>query len=60
MRRVQSWKVLIGIFLAFWLIFAVVLIVADFPFYIISIALTTTAALSALVIALAWAYTHNY
>jgi len=59
MKRVQSWQILTAIFIAFWVIFAVVLVAADFPFYIISIALTTIAALSALVVALAWAYTHN-
>ncbi len=33
---------------------------ADFPFYIISIALSTILMLSILVVALAWAYTHDY
>jgi hypothetical protein len=60
MKRVQPWQILIVIFAIFWVIFAVVLIATNFPFYIISIALTTVAALSALVVALAWAYTHGY
>jgi len=60
MKRVQPWQILVAIFVVFWVIFAVVLVAANFPFYIISIALTTIAALSALVVALAWAYTHNY
>jgi hypothetical protein len=61
MKQVQAWKVLIGIFVAFWLIFAVVLIVfSEFPFYVISIALTTIAMLSVLVVALAWAYQNNW
>jgi hypothetical protein len=59
MRRLQAWQYLIGIFAVFWVIFAIVLIITDFPFYIISIALTTTAMLSLLVIALAWAYQNN-
>ena len=60
MRRVQAWQVLCVIFAAFWLIFAVVLIVfSQFPFYVISIALTTILVLSALIIALAWAYQNN-
>ncbi len=60
MRRLQAWQYLIVIFASFWVLFATVLIVGNFPFLIISIALTTIAALSALVIALAWAYTHDY
>ncbi len=56
----QVWKYLVGIFVPFWLFFAIILIVAEFPFYVISIALTTIAMLSALIIALAWAYTHDY
>ena len=60
MKSKQSWKYLIGIFAIFWTLFAVVLIATEFPFYVISIALTTIAMLSALIIALAWAYTHDY
>ena len=60
MRRMQAWQVLCVIFAAFWLIFAVVLIVfSQFPFYVISIALTTILVLSVLIIALAWAYQNN-
>lgn len=60
MRRIQAWHILIFIFAVFWLIFAVVLIVfSGFPFYVISIALTTILALSALIVALAWAYQNN-
>ena len=59
-RCFQAWQYLIGIFAAFWVLFAIVLIMADFPFFVISIALTTTGMLSFLVVALAWAYTHNY
>lgn len=60
MRRMQAWQYLIGIFAVFWVIFAIILIITDFPFYIISIALTTIAMLSLLIIALAWAYQNNF
>ncbi len=60
MRSRQVWKLLVGIFAIFWIFFAIILIVAEFPFYVISIALTTIAMLSALIIALAWAYTHDF
>ena len=60
MRSKQAWIWLIVIFAAFWVVFAIVLFAADFPFYIISIALTTVLMLSILVVALAWAYTHDY
>ena len=59
MQRRQIWKYLIGIFAAFWIIFAVFLFLGDFPFYIISIALSTVLVLSALIVALAWAYQNN-
>ena len=59
MQRRQIWKYLIAIFGAFWLVFAIFLFLGDFPFYIISIALTTVLVLSALIVALAWAYQNN-
>jgi len=59
-RRLQAWQLLIVIFASFWLLFAVVMVVGDFPFFIISIALTTVGALSALIVALAWAYQNNF
>lgn len=59
-QRWQAWQYLIGIFTAFWVIFATILIVAELPFYIITIALSTTGMLSLLIIALAWAYQNNY
>ncbi len=59
MRRRQIWKYLIVIFGTFWLIFAIFLFLGDFPFYIISIALTTVLVLAALIVALAWAYQNN-
>lgn len=59
MQRRQIWKYLIVIFGVFWLIFALFLFLGDFPFYIISIALSTVLVLSALIVALAWAYQNN-
>ncbi len=59
MRRRQIWKYLIAIFAAFWIIFAVFLFLGDIPIYIISIALSTVLVLSALIVALAWAYQNN-
>ncbi len=59
-RPRQAWQYLIGIFAVFWVIFAIFLVIGDIPFYIIMLALTTTAALSALVVALAWAFQNNW
>jgi hypothetical protein len=59
MQRRQIWKYLIGIFAAFWIIFAVFLFLGNIPFYIISIALSTVLVLSVLIVALAWAYQNN-
>lgn len=59
MRRLQVWQYLIGIFVVFWIIFAIVLFLGDIPFFVISIALTTIAALSFLIVLLAWAYQNN-
>ncbi|GAC1650256.1 MAG: hypothetical protein NVS4B9_41210 [Ktedonobacteraceae bacterium] len=60
MRRLQAWQWLIVGFVAFWLFFAVVLSLANIPFFVISIALTTIGMLSVLIVALAWAYTHDF
>lgn len=60
MKHKQVWKYLIGIFAAFWILFAIILFIGDIPFYVISIALTTIAMLSFLIVVLAWAYTHDY
>ncbi len=59
MQHIAAWKYLIGIFAVFWVIFAIILIISDFPFYVISIALTTILLLSVLVVVLAWAYQNN-
>jgi hypothetical protein len=60
MRRIPAWKYLIAIFAVFWVILAIMMFIADFPFYVISIALTTILVLSVAIVALAWAWTHNY
>ena len=59
-QRWQAWQYLIVVFSVFWVIFAAALIVGELPFYIITLALSTTAMLSLLVVALAWAWTHDY
>ncbi len=60
MKKIKPWQLLAIIFGVFWILFAIVLIVTGFPFYIISIALTTIAMLSVLVTLLAWAYQNNF
>ncbi|MBA2285897.1 MAG: hypothetical protein H0W02_10460 [Ktedonobacteraceae bacterium] len=59
-RRIPGWIYLAGALALFWVLFAIVLFAADFPFFVISIALTTIAALSVLVIALLWAYQNDW
>ncbi len=59
MRRIPAWKYLIAIFAVFWITLAIMLFIADFPFYVISIALTTILVLSIAIVALAWAYQNN-
>ncbi|HLI71090.1 MAG TPA: hypothetical protein VKV19_15150 [Ktedonobacteraceae bacterium] len=58
-QQVQVWKWLIGILSVFWIIFAIFLFNANIPFIIVSMALTIVLVMSALVVALAWAYQHN-
>ena len=60
MKHRQAWKYLAAIFVVFWVLFAIILIVSAFPFYVISTALTTIALLSLVITVLAWAYTHDY
>jgi len=59
MRSRQAWKYLIGIFAMFWVVLAIMMFVADFPFYIITLSLSIILILSAAIIALAWAYQNN-
>jgi hypothetical protein len=61
MKQTQAWKYLAGIFIVFWIIFAIMLIFfSGFPFVVISLALTVLLMLSVLVTALAWAYQNNW
>jgi uncharacterized membrane protein len=60
MRRFQAWQYLIVVFAVFWVLFATILIIGDFPFLVISMALTTLAILSLAVVALAWAFQNNW
>jgi hypothetical protein len=59
MKRIEFWKWLTGLLVAFWIVFAVFLIGAEIPFVIVSMALTVVLAMSVLVVGLAWAYQHN-
>ncbi len=59
-QRKQAWRYLAFIFAIFWIIFACVLILSDFPFLVISMALTVVAAFSAIIVALSWAYQNNW
>jgi hypothetical protein len=56
----QVWRYLACIFAIFWIIFACVLILSDFPFLVISMALTVVAVFSAIIVALSWAYQNNW
>ncbi len=60
MRSIPAWKYLIGIFAVFWVVLAIMLFIADIPFYIITLSLSILLILSAAIVALAWAWTHNY
>jgi hypothetical protein len=55
----QAWKYLIGIFAVFWVVLAIMLIIANFPFYMITLSLSIILILSAAIVALAWAYQNN-
>jgi len=59
MKSIAAWKYLIGVFAVFWVVLAIMMIVADFPFYIITLSLSITLVLSAAIVALAWAYQNN-
>lgn len=59
MRHWQAWQYLIIVFVLFWIGFAIVLAFSTIPFLVISIALTTIAALSFLIVVLAWAYQND-
>ena len=59
MRHIPAWKYLIGIFAVFWVVLAIMLFIADIPFYLISLSLSIILILSAAIVALAWAYQNN-
>ena len=56
MRSMQAWKYLIGVFAVFWVVLAIMMFIADFPFYIITLSLSIILILSVAIVALAWAY----
>jgi hypothetical protein len=60
MRSIPAWKYLIGIFAVVWVVLAIMLFIADIPFYVITWSLTIILILSAAIVALAWAWTHDY
>ncbi len=60
MKSIAAWKYLIGVFAVFWVVLAIMMIIADFPFYIITLSLSIMLILSAAIVALAWAYQNNY
>jgi hypothetical protein len=59
-RRKQAWRYLIIVFPIFWVLFAIVLISSDFPFLVISMALTVVALCSVAVTILAWAFQNDW
>ena len=59
MKSIAAWKYLIAVFAVFWVVLAIMMIIADFPFYIITLSLSITLVLSAAIVALAWAYQNN-
>ncbi len=60
MRRIPVWKYLIGVFALFWVVLAIMLVIADTPFYMITLSLTIILIFSAAIVALAWAYQNNW
>jgi len=60
MRSIPAWKYLIGIFAVFWVVLAIMLFIADIPFYLITMSLSIILILSAAIVALAWAYQNNW
>jgi len=58
-RSRQAWKYLIGIFAVFWVVLAIMMFIAEFPFYIITLSLSIILILSVAIVLLAWAYQNN-
>ncbi len=59
MKSIPAWKYLIGVFAVFWVVLAIMLVIAQFPFYMITLSLSLILMLSAAIVALAWAYQNN-
>ena len=59
-KGIAAWKYLIPVFAVFWVVLAIMLVVADTPFYMITLSLSIMLCLSAAIVALAWAYQNNY
>jgi hypothetical protein len=59
MKSIPAWKYLIPVFAVFWVVLAIMLVVADTPFYMITLSLSIVLCLSAAIVALAWAYQNN-
>jgi hypothetical protein len=59
MRSIPAWKYLIGIFAVFWVVLAIMFVISDIPFYLITWSLTIILIFSVAIVALAWAYQHN-
>jgi hypothetical protein len=59
MRSIPAWKYLIGVFAVFWIVLAIMLLIANIPFYVITWSLTIILVFSAAIVALAWAYQNN-
>lgn len=58
-RRWQAWHYLIPILVAFWLVFAAIVIITGyFPFLVIGV-MAVLALFSVLIVGLAWAYQNN-
>ncbi len=59
MKGIAAWKYLIVVFAVFWVVLAIMLVSAQFPFYMITLSLSIVLVLSAAIVALAWAYQNN-
>ncbi|QBD78584.1 hypothetical protein EPA93_22345 [Ktedonosporobacter rubrisoli] len=60
MQQRQVWPYLIPMFAVFFVLFTTILIIGNFPVLVIIFALTSILGLSTFVVALAWAWNHNY
>jgi hypothetical protein len=60
MRSIPVWKYLIGVFAIFWVVLAIMLVISNFPFYMITLSLSIILIFSVVIVALAWAYQNNW